>query len=221
MAYYNGKNRSRRWAITNSLWMICSVVIYLNWVGFFYISRKAHRESWMAFGFLYLFIVVGDFFVLEYVTNRLVLNIWSWVFIAGWMASIIQSILLRKSYLNRLAALEDEKGNEREVIPPRQEVKTETKAEVKIEVKAEKIKSVNLNNCTEQQLADLPGVSIAQAKRAVAIRREIQGFASVEDFITRLKIRPHFKEQIEKCAFVSSIGRKASDVNDKSRLVDI
>ena len=56
---------------------------------------------------------------------------------------------------------------------------------------------LDLNRCTEQQLAALPGVGIVLAKKAVRLRDEKGGFESPKDFAAALELKPHFAAQIE------------------------
>jgi hypothetical protein len=62
---------------------------------------------------------------------------------------------------------------------------------------------LDLNSATEQQLSALPGVSVALAKRAIGIRSQIGGFASVQDFCWRLGLKPQFAVQIENSTFAA------------------
>jgi len=63
---------------------------------------------------------------------------------------------------------------------------------------------VNINIASEEELANLPGVSVALAKRAVVLREQAGNFTSVKDFGHQLKLQSHFLEQIERMAVVGS-----------------
>lgn len=63
---------------------------------------------------------------------------------------------------------------------------------------------VDINRCTQAELMGLPGMGIVQAKEAMAYRQEHGGFASVDEFIQVLGIKPHFAVQILKLAAVSA-----------------
>lgn len=80
---------------------------------------------------------------------------------------------------------------------------------------------LDLNIAAEQQLAALPGVGVVLAKRAVELRTQSGGFASVEDFCSRLQLMPHFVTQIQNLTFVSppAPGRKPQD--NAGRIIDI
>ena len=55
---------------------------------------------------------------------------------------------------------------------------------------------LDINTCTREELMTLPGLSVAQASRAMTYRWENGGFRSVDEFIDVLKIKPHFAVQI-------------------------
>lgn len=51
---------------------------------------------------------------------------------------------------------------------------------------------IDINSCTAQEMTRLPGITIVDAKRAVE-HRETQGrFKSVDEFVSFLKVKPHF-----------------------------
>lgn len=56
--------------------------------------------------------------------------------------------------------------------------------------------ALDLNACSEEELRTLPGISLAEAKKAVEYRESHGGFASVDEFIDVLGIKPHFAVQI-------------------------
>lgn len=56
---------------------------------------------------------------------------------------------------------------------------------------------LNINSCTENDLAVLPGVSVVAAKRAIEYRNQQNGFLSVEEFYAIADIKPHFVVQLD------------------------
>ena len=83
---------------------------------------------------------------------------------------------------------------------------------------------LNLNTCTEQELASLPGIGVVRAKKAIMIRYEKGGFASFNDFVQSLNIEPHFAIQIEKLAVTSGTAqtvKAASESATRGRVIDI
>lgn len=55
---------------------------------------------------------------------------------------------------------------------------------------------LDINSCTAEELSQLPGVSIIQAKKAVKHRQEQGGFASEDEFYQILALKPHFIVQV-------------------------
>ena len=55
------------------------------------------------------------------------------------------------------------------------------------------INKVDINNCNEHELADLPGISIITAKKIVKYRKDIKGFKSTEEFYEFLDLKQHFR----------------------------
>lgn len=76
---------------------------------------------------------------------------------------------------------------------------------------------LDVNRCTEEEFASLPGISAAAAKRMVSLRQKEGEFTSVDDFIMKAGIKPHFAAQLiprltasrsERVRTVKSGGRK-------------
>jgi len=80
---------------------------------------------------------------------------------------------------------------------------------------------IDLNHCTEQQLVNLPGVGVALAKRAVELRSQIGGFASVEDFCKQLKLQPYFADQTQQLATTTPITAPRQSAKSPGRVIDI
>ncbi|MCL2826525.1 MAG: helix-hairpin-helix domain-containing protein [Eggerthellaceae bacterium] len=70
-------------------------------------------------------------------------------------------------------------------------------------------------------MADLPGVGIALAKRALEMRSQAGGFMSVQDFCQRMGLMPHFAVQIEGRAFATANPSNGSPSKGAARVVDI
>ena len=60
-----------------------------------------------------------------------------------------------------------------------------------------KSSKLDINNCSEIELTELPGISIVMAKKAIKKREEIGGFKSIDDFMLYLRLKPHMQEQIK------------------------
>lgn len=56
---------------------------------------------------------------------------------------------------------------------------------------------LDINNCSVEELASLPGISIVVAKKAEAYRRDHKGFFSVDEFFAVTALKSHFVNQIQ------------------------
>lgn len=65
--------------------------------------------------------------------------------------------------------------------------------------------TIDINTCTKSELTALPGITLADANRAMEYRSEKGGFRSVDEFVDTLGIKPHFAAQIFKIATASQI----------------
>lgn len=50
---------------------------------------------------------------------------------------------------------------------------------------------LNINTCTEEELAALPGMNIIDAKKAVSHRQQYGDFGSIEELVVLLGLKPH------------------------------
>lgn len=83
----------------------------------------------------------------------------------------------------------------------------------------EMLKKININEATEAELTALPGVNIVMAKKAIKQRDYKGEYKSVNEFITFLKIKPHFQEQLKDIIVVKPI--KKQIVKKSERVVDL
>ena len=57
-------------------------------------------------------------------------------------------------------------------------------------------KKIDINNSSEVELTELPGISIVIAKKIIKKRDAIDGFNSTKDFFLFLNLKPHIEEQL-------------------------
>lgn len=83
---------------------------------------------------------------------------------------------------------------------------------------------VDINHCTQSELMELPGIGVAQAKRAMEHRQTSGRFQSVDEFVELLQIKPHFAVQIFSRATVGQAApaeeKPASDPAPVRRRID-
>ena len=57
--------------------------------------------------------------------------------------------------------------------------------------------SIDINACSLNELAGLPGVSMVMAKKAIDYRSENGGFKTVDEFFEVMQLKPHFVVQVQ------------------------
>lgn len=72
-----------------------------------------------------------------------------------------------------------------------------TQTPTKVETAKKKAEIIDINTCTEKDLASLPGVSIVAAKKAISYRDKNNGFSSEQEFYKVAGIQLHFVKQIK------------------------
>ena len=200
--------------------------------------------------YLVLCFVVPFIAVEVFKDNEIMENIFFGTFFIAWITSIIHAFLSRKEYLIRREAIvanqeaenyayrqkiQQQQRYPQQFIPnpiprqpmsgvqsqpgyPPQNYAPQPQSTQQITPPVQKI---DLNNGSEQQLANLPGVGIVLAKKAIEIRMQIGGFVSVQDFNQRLGLMPHFAVQIENLALVMPLQPKTPPPESKGRVIDI
>ena len=97
----------------------------------------------------------------------------------------------------------------------------------------------NINQATEKELTDLPGLSIIQAKNIIRYREKHNGFGSLDEFFEEMNINNHIQQQLRNYLYVDSYrpdyGRKIKETTkeeynithkdnqneDNERIIDI
>lgn len=55
---------------------------------------------------------------------------------------------------------------------------------------------IDINNASEKDLKDLPGISAIMAKKAIKRREDIGGFKTIEEFFEYLRIKPNMQQNL-------------------------
>lgn len=79
----------------------------------------------------------------------------------------------------------------------------------------------DINNCSEAELTSLPGISIIVAKKIINFRENERPFKSVEDFLSTMKIKPHFAKQLRKLVCVKKVNMKKFKKAKAERIIDL
>lgn len=80
---------------------------------------------------------------------------------------------------------------------------------------------IDINTCQESELRTLPGVGVTQAKQAMDYRDQHGGFASVDEFVDVLALKPHFAVQIFRVAEASPLPENPQEQKPAKRAFDL
>lgn len=171
-------------------------------------------------------------------------DIMMFTFFGTYVACIAQSFSIRKEYLMRLEMIEKQKteqviaNNLKEKIAKEYGINSNREEnndkEAKIyntennsvkndvlESKNEEIletsrteKLIDVNSCTEDELLQLPGIGVIEAKKAINFGNNNE-FNSVDEFIQVLNIKPHFAEKIRPMLICNKT-KKSESINNSN-----
>ena len=80
---------------------------------------------------------------------------------------------------------------------------------------------IDVNNASEIELTELPGISIVMAKKIIKKREEINGFKNVNEFFVFLKLKPHMEEQLRNLVVVKKMQGSVKIERFTERNVDL
>lgn len=80
---------------------------------------------------------------------------------------------------------------------------------------------IDINKASEEELAKLPGINIILAKKIVQYRNLNSGFTSVDEFYSKMKIKPHFQEQLKTLISISDFEWEEDKNEDSERIIDL
>lgn len=82
-----------------------------------------------------------------------------------------------------------------------------------------KAETININLANEEDFSKLPGISVIIAKKIIKYRDLHGGFKDKEDFYNQVKIKPHFKKQIDDIIILESDTKQYTD--SEERIIDL
>ena len=82
------------------------------------------------------------------------------------------------------------------------------------------VQKVDINNCSEEDLTALPGISVIMAKKAIKNRSENGGFNSIDEFFRLLNIKPHIQEQLKSIVYAGKLTNAPDIEMSPERRVD-
>ena len=78
---------------------------------------------------------------------------------------------------------------------------------------------VDINNCSEIELTELPGISIVMAKKIIKKREEIGGFNNTAEFFALLRLKQHMVFRLQKMIKIEPMkGYVKKDLNNERHL---
>jgi DNA uptake protein ComE-like DNA-binding protein len=218
-------SKGKGWEYRNSLWMLWTLITMgmLNYVSFFYISRKVNQKKWFKAGLVYLAIFIIFMSIPDSFTP---------VFIISWFVSIFHVFKIRAEYLLRLEAIQSSGLENRELNKLKEniareynkpkadyntpETRIDERAPIKSQVPPIKTENhiyetkgyvqeqVDINTATEKEIANVPGIGSIFAAKVVAVRDQDNGFQSFDHFVQALSVKPHLAEKMKPYIFFSN-----------------
>ncbi len=175
-------------------WVLTSLIPFgwVTWAGFGYAGFRARRPAWVVAGAVYLAITVATLFVtsLDDNTKGVDDNVGYIVMFSAWGVGICHAFLSRKAYLRRLEIVDDpalqaaRTAEERRAFArqvAQREPELARDAGIGRGGGFDEAGVVDVNHAPVEDIADLPGIDAATARRIVAARAGVGGFSSLED----------------------------------------
>lgn len=220
MGKYTDRNKS--WELLNSWWIILAFVPFIGApIAFFYIASKAKKKAWYYIGFGYILITAALFAGRDAIKD-IIGNEYGGLLVALLAVDVVLPFIFRKEYLIRLDMLQKANvdqiatNNLRDKVAAdlaKAGIATQNAIDNQVDIQHEFTQShkeptptvpennspIDINSCTVEDIANLPGVSLILAKKAVNYRQENNGFKSIEEFYGVVGLKPHFIAQVEGC----------------------
>lgn len=81
--------------------------------------------------------------------------------------------------------------------------------------------SLDINQATEEEITDLPGINVILAKKIIEYRDLHSGFKTVDELYKEMKIKPHFQKQLNNLICVKEYEIKDSNKSENERIIDL
>lgn len=227
----------------NSLFLIFAFIPILNSFAFFYVGKHSKMKKYTILGCttiilqiiltflsLQMFKFIFPDSVMRVITSLyMILNVHSepQVTLISFYSEIIVYIIIfitvfvnRKKYVKMF----NNKNNRRNIKSRLEADNHNASGNIETIVKSDKkiIDFVDINTASEDEIATIPGITIIDAKKAVAYREEHIGFGSKHEFFRIINAKPHIIARAEEFILVGEVKqtKKNSEANGK-RKIDI
>lgn len=116
-----------------------------------------------------------------------------------WLIAIIMAFSERTNYLRALAQSENKSDISARINTVSKNISASTSQTEfnKPEVQTAVRKPIDINSADEEKISSLNGITIIDAKKAVAYRNEHNGFNSVDEFFLYINAKPHIIASLE------------------------
>lgn len=147
-----------------------------------------------------------------------------------WAEEFFNSLCFNFSYNTKIENLRNVFNNEKFMIDDSnydiskkqtKQLKNNFSPETKQEQKPvlQMLNIININEATEAEITALPGINIIMAKKIIKQRDYKGEFKSISDFISFIKVKPHFEKQLRQMVTVEPIKKQV--VEKGERILDI
>ena len=181
---------------------------FLSFAAFGFIGIRLHNRRWIVAGIVYLALAVFQFAIgftdhsNEGTGFGTAASAVTWLIL--WVVSVAHALLIRADVRERYAVLEEPEIIEaKHRLALRHQLGDLAREQPDLAYEAGIGQDhnrfgglVDVNHADENELAALPGISPATARRAVAIRERIDGFDSVLDFANVLDLPAHLVDKL-------------------------
>jgi DNA uptake protein ComE-like DNA-binding protein len=206
------------WQLAQSWWVPLLFTFYLAGPAFIYIGIRARRFSWVLLGFVYSLPVVYDQYGYHALMGTVtgILCFFGAIILYVW--SIFHGLVCWAQYITLMEAralgvdskilerMDDEKSGKRKepgnIVPPPPPGPIRTEPE--LSAAGPETKNVDPNLAAERELADLPGVGVILAKKAIRYREANGGFRTADEFFETLRLPPHAAARLRPLVTVGS-----------------
>lgn len=210
--------------IANSLWIVMTLIPLglTTYCGFFFIGIRANQRKWLISGFVYLVIVMSSFyFISETFEDHILNDIFVWVLLGGWVASVVHAASIRQQYLNIIfeRRVAYQRGlntiKERKVVDPKSLERSKSSRKNTLDHTTSNQEKenpivnptiININKATEEEIRALPSIHPFLAKSILQARHDVGQFESIEHLAMVVNIQPHiFSKCKDYIAFTDDI----------------
>lgn len=221
-----------------NLFAVLAFVPIINSLSFLNLTKISKNKKWTALGIIlfiiqvFLFILSLRLFVLPNFFNSMLAVIYRMVtvfnydleqitLISAYANVIIYLVVLCFYFVeqNKILKLSNKKRSKNTL------QKYLTSKEEKSESKDKNSENIqtDINSASEEELLVLQGITIIDAKKAIAYRNQHSGFDSVDEFFACINAKPHIIVSLEKHLIAGEYKNVKTEKTDSSgkRIIDI